>query len=408
LPSLEALGKKSACDAHSDSPRRLPELDGLRGIAIGMVLLFHCFQQIWVTRPGSFPAYLQASARLTWSGVDLFFVLSGFLIGGILLDARNSRNYFQVFYARRFFRIVPIYAVILLSFPTLIAAARNFSHYDFPWLTANSLPWYGFWSFTQNFWMALRGSFGTNSLAVTWSLAVEEQFYLTLPFLVRIMSGRALTLGVSAGVCLAPLLRFACRVAWPHNLLVRSVLMPCRADALLLGVLAAIMIRDATCRDRIVRNPRVLLCALSILLCGIAALTWRTRNGNDPLLTDVGFTWIALFYSGLLLLALTQPDSAVGRALRLPLLTWLGSIAYGAYLLHQTFSGLLFGIFWRHQPAITGFYTLGTAILALTLTLSVAQLSWRFFESPLVKIGHRQRYSLSPSENQPSAVQAYS
>src|SRR6266851_1125269 len=92
---------------------RIPELDGIRGIAIGMVLIAHHFEV--VSRPGSTLAYALVPLRLTWSGVDLFFVLSGFLIGGILLDARESSNYFRVFYTRRFFRIIPIYAVLLVS-----------------------------------------------------------------------------------------------------------------------------------------------------------------------------------------------------------------------------------------------------------------------------------------------------
>src|SRR6266446_8851176 len=92
---------------------RIPELDGIRGIAIGMVLIAHFF--LVVSRPGSGLAYALVPLRLDWSGVDLFFVLSGFLIGGILLDARESSNYFRVFYTRRFFRIVPLYAVLLFT-----------------------------------------------------------------------------------------------------------------------------------------------------------------------------------------------------------------------------------------------------------------------------------------------------
>src|SRR5258707_15733453 len=91
---------------------RIPELDGIRGIAIRMVLIAHFF--LIVSRPGSALAYALVPLRLDWTGVDLFFVLSGFLIGGILLDARGSSNYFRVFYTRRFFRIVPIYAAFLL------------------------------------------------------------------------------------------------------------------------------------------------------------------------------------------------------------------------------------------------------------------------------------------------------
>src|SRR6267143_4059987 len=121
---------------------RILELDGIRGIAIGMVLVAH-FLEI-VSRPGSPLAYALVPLRLTWSGVDLFFVLSGFLIGGILLDARESSNYFRVFYTRRFFRIVPIYAVLLLfvGFVRYLSDAgiiRGFSEI-FVW----RLPWWYF------------------------------------------------------------------------------------------------------------------------------------------------------------------------------------------------------------------------------------------------------------------------
>src|SRR5260370_37130342 len=126
--------------AEASADGRIPELDGLRGLAIGMVLIFHYFQLTLVARPGSLPAYLQAAGRLAWSGVDLFFVLSGFLIGGILLDARRSPNYFRVFYTRRFFRIVPIYVLFLaVSFALASLGAVSISH-RFAWMFVVHLP----------------------------------------------------------------------------------------------------------------------------------------------------------------------------------------------------------------------------------------------------------------------------
>jgi peptidoglycan/LPS O-acetylase OafA/YrhL len=92
----------SEVSPYTDSKARIPELDGIRGIAIAMVLAHHYFLLPIAAPPGTFWSYVQAAGRLAWSGVDLFFVLSGFLIGGILLDARDSPNYFQVCYTRRF------------------------------------------------------------------------------------------------------------------------------------------------------------------------------------------------------------------------------------------------------------------------------------------------------------------
>jgi len=175
---------------------RIPELDGLRGIAIGMVLLFH-FGMPAVYRPGTALSYALVPGRLAWSGVDLFFVLSGFLIGGILLDAKKSTNYFKVFYVRRFFRIVPAYAVALAIFILLELAVSNGGLHRLAFLTEGKTGirtgvgnWIPYIFFLQNLWMAASSSLG--ALDVTWSLAVEEQFYLTLPLMIRFLSPRQL------------------------------------------------------------------------------------------------------------------------------------------------------------------------------------------------------------------------
>jgi peptidoglycan/LPS O-acetylase OafA/YrhL len=378
---------------------RIPELDGIRGIAIGMVLIFHYFQGALIARPGSLPAYLQAAARLSWSGVDLFFVLSGFLIGGILLDARKATNYFQVFYTRRFFRIVPIYFAVLLALPALISVGQWSHPGNFAWFRlGDPLPWYSYWTFTQNFWMAHVGSLGSDGLSMTWSLAVEEQFYLTLPLFLRLMSPRWFIRGVLLAICTAPLLRMALHLFWPHNWIPSSVLMPCRADALLLGVLAAILMRNVRWRERMRCSNLFFPISLSVFSLGIAFLTLKPPNGNGSLMVTVGFTWLALSYTVFLLFALTHPNSLVSRVLRLKGLGWLGAIAYGTYLLHQPVQGLLFGYFRGEAPAITGGYTLLTTLLALLLTLVIARLSWRFFELPLMRVGHRSRYEFANAE----------
>src|SRR6266436_10069272 len=151
---------------------RVPELDGIRGIAIGMVLIAHFF--LVVSRPGSPLAYALVPLRLDWSGVDLFFVLSGFLIGGILLDARESSNYFRVFYTRRFFRILPLYLVCLLATLLLYALTQAGLGPRIAWLWTSEkpVPWFSYPLFLQNFWMAVRSTPGIFPISVTWSLAV--------------------------------------------------------------------------------------------------------------------------------------------------------------------------------------------------------------------------------------------
>src|SRR6266436_5687461 len=184
---------------------RVPELDGIRGIAIGMVLIAHFF--LVVSRPGSPLAYALVPLRLDWSGVDLFFVLSGFLIGGILLDARESSNYFRVFYTRRFFRIVPIYAVLLFTVALAMYLSSAGASDKYEEIFAERLPWWYFATFLQNIGMSLHNVWGTFPLGVTWSLAVEEQFYLTLPLLIRFLGRRALIRFMLFAIAGAPLLR---------------------------------------------------------------------------------------------------------------------------------------------------------------------------------------------------------
>ncbi len=382
-----------------DLSARIPELDGLRGLAIGMVLVFHYFGLTVQARPASLLAYAMVPVRLSWTGVDLFFVLSGFLIGGILLDARTSTNYFQIFYTRRFFRIVPIYVALLLVFSAFVFAAQRMHNGDFTWLTADRLPWYSFWTFTQNFWMAHTAGLGASGLAVTWSLAVEEQFYLTLPLVVRFLFGRWLLACVMTGIGLAPLARIAIRQIWPQNWVATTVLMPCRADALLFGVLAAVLIRDDVWKARIQRNNLFFAISIPALLLGIVFLTLKAPGSQILLMQRVGYTWLALFYVQVLLYSVTRPDSLVSYALRFKWLGWLGSIAYGTYLLHQTIQGALFGYFWGREPRITGGYTFLTTLIALALTLAIARLSWRHFESPLIRFGHRSGYTFAESSS---------
>jgi peptidoglycan/LPS O-acetylase OafA/YrhL len=370
----------------------IPELDGLRGVAIGLVIIWHYLPSLVHVRPGTTASYLIATTRLSWTGVDLFFVLSGFLIGGILLDARKATNYFRVFYTRRFFRIVPIYVAVLLIFPA-ISILQNARHPGLaPAVVGSNPPWYMYWTFTQNFWMAVASTLGTNNLRMTWSLAVEEQFYLTLPLIVFFFSGRQLRKVALCGIVAAPLLRVFLYVLWPNNWGAPFTLMPCRADSLLLGVLAAILLRDATWREKIQNARTFFAAAVPVFLAGIGFLVWRCAGPECPLMVTIGYSWMGCFYVTVLLFAVTRPGSLLGRALRIDSLRWLGSIAYGTYLLHQGILNLALQLCSINQPTTTNAGSFLVTCVALVLTLVAARLSWNFFEKPLVKIGHRTDY----------------
>jgi peptidoglycan/LPS O-acetylase OafA/YrhL len=392
--------------AQTLTTRRIPELDGLRGIAIGMVVIWHYFEATTSAHPATLLYYARILGRLSWTGVDLFFVLSGFLIGGILLDARTAKNYFQVFYTRRVFRIFPVYFALLLVLPDLAAFGMWTHHGDFSWALGSSPPWYAYWTFTQNFWMARAGNLGGFCLWMTWSLAVEEQFYLTLPLFLRVMPTRSFVNCMLVGICAAPVVRMTLRLFWPNNWVPGYVLMLCRADALLLGVLAAGLIRDVRWRERIQRSKLAFPILLPVFSAGIVFLNLKSSSPESPLMGKVGYTWMALSYTLFLIYALTRPDSLMSRALRSKWLGWLGLIAYGTYLFHQPIQWLLFSYFWGGPPAITNSYTLFTTLAALLLTFLVARLSWRFFESPLIRLGHRSDYQFAESTEKPESLSA--
>lgn len=365
--------------------RRIPELDGIRGCAIALVLFWHYIVAPLDTPPESVWHHVQALGRLTWSGVDLFFVLSGFLIGGILLDTRDSPNYFRTFYARRFFRIVPLYVAVLC-----IALAANHGKID------EQIPTVTYFLFLQNFWMALHGTFGY-LLSPTWSLAVEEQFYLTLPGIVRYINRGYLAYVFGAGILLAPVLRMLCYHLWPHNTIAYYVLMPCRADALLLGALAAVAMRDARASLWLRSHGRTLFAALLIFAIGFVVLT-KYCLAHPFLLISAGYSWMALMYLCVILCAVTQPQSWLAGFLRLGVLRWLGSIAYGVYLFHFLIETLIFReVYHSREMHLHTLGQLGAMAFALALTLVICQLSWMYFEKPLLQLGHRHRYARKPA-----------
>jgi peptidoglycan/LPS O-acetylase OafA/YrhL len=381
---------------------RIPELDGLRGIAIGMVVVHHYFLQAIQTAQATPLSYLRATGRLMWSGVDLFFVISGFLIGGILLDARESSNYFQVFYTRRFFRIVPIYfvfltvALLLHGLGVLGIAQRLARMYQ------NPLPWAPYFLFLQNFWMAYGTAFGVSGLAVTWSLAVEEQFYLTLPVLVRTLNLRRLVTVLCAGILLAPALRIALWALWPARYLSWYMLMPCRADALLLGVLGAMALRDPSWRTRLEKNRPVMMFLLAILTCGFLVMTKSYADPASFPMLSAGFSWLAAFYLVVLMCAVLYPEGWLSQSLRWRWLGWLGAIAYGVYLFHEFIRQIVFGLIWSRYPRLATLPDILTTMLALAITLVVCRLSWLYFEKPLVQRGHRLQYQFdAPAAPEP-------
>jgi len=373
---------------------RIPELDGLRGLAILLVLVYHYVAVHVRPERGSALADALFFTRLTWSGVDLFFVLSGFLIGGILIDARRSPRFFKPFYARRVFRILPIYVALCGLFALGVVLGGDHAWGDAGhWIFGDRPPTWPFFFFLQNVWVGLRGGFAPLALMITWSLAVEEQFYLTLPMLVRFLRPRTLLRVMLVVIALVPIARTVVFYAVDHGGHFDYAMMPLRADALLMGAVAAVLVRDPAWWARMVRSRVVLKVVAGVLAAVLLAfmrMRWVTRE-SGPMCT-IGYSLIALFYLCVLLLAVTRRDGRLAAALRMRWLRGLGAIAYGTYLLHVGVQGLCFALVRHHEPTIRNGADLATTVLAAAVTLIVAQLSWTYFEQKLVRIGHRFRY----------------
>jgi peptidoglycan/LPS O-acetylase OafA/YrhL len=382
------------------SAGRIPALDGLRGLAILLVILFH---HTLMRQETGFDEVYVGLARLGWSGVDLFFVLSGFLITGLLYDARGGPHYFRNFYIRRALRIVPVYVVFV--FFTLHVSPWLWSDTDLARMGRDAMAerseaWY--WLFLPNVLFALDGNFGHPNLAVTWSLGIEEQFYLLWPLVVLMADRRRLMWTCAALVVAAPVIRTAF-VLGGADPIVPYVLPFCRMDALAAGAWVALACRSTTGTAPKLRGwARVVLPAAAAVVFGIWWLEDPLSDGDwaEPVMQSVGYTALALLFAALLALAvLAPPTSRLARALSAPPLRMFGRYSYALYLFHVPVRRFIRDEYfpvasfptWLDSP-LPGqllFYVVATAP-----ALALAWVSWHALEAPILKLRRRVPYSL--------------
>lgn len=386
------------------SSSRVPELDGIRGIAISLVLIWHYGAGGLVqTQDHTVTAYLVRALGFTWSGVDLFFVLSGYLIGGILLDNREATNYFEVFYIRRVCRIFPLYFAYLSVVVLGVSIFRGVASTDaVKLLFVDDIPRWSYATFTQNFLMATHGS--GIWLNITWSLAVEEQFYLILPGVIRFLPVRRLPHLLMAVIVATPFVRIGLFYLHPSAGLPAYLWLPCRADALLLGVLCAYMMRTEKARTYIASHTKSLYIVFTGLLLAIPIVLVDSRPITPFPMTFYGYSLLALLYTCLLLIAVTERRGIISAITRNGLLRKLGTLAYGIYIFHQGMSGLCHALILRQTPRMQVPADALAMLCALLLTIALASLSWNFFEKPLVRFGHLFKYTRMRSTTLPPNV----
>jgi peptidoglycan/LPS O-acetylase OafA/YrhL len=346
----------------------MPELDSMRGVAVILILFFHGMAPPLSPELSSGGKFIFAISQRGWIGVNLFFVLSGFLITGILIDSRHRHGYFRRFYIRRALRILPaLYAMLIvlvvggwISWRFLILSAL---------FLANSAPLLG-----------VPLQYGP-----LWSLAVEEHFYMLWPAIIRRLSSVGLILLLTAIVVITPLLRATAFRINGSPADTTYLYTWFNLDGLALGALLAIWLRQPW-----FHRTQLSRIALPLLVAGVALFVFVSQHP----LAGAAFSSTAsnLASAGLLSCTLLIGTSRWSFLVKQPVLKFFGFISYGLYLIHALVFRLTETLFSRPLLALSSAGNPTAAMLlhfavGSSLAIAVAYLSRRSLEAKFLRMG---------------------
>lgn len=391
-PDLTAVGDRSAVRAASGAPKakrsiHIPALDGVRGMAILLVLVFHFSQVAYDVKAVGVQGIVQRLTGAGWIGVDLFFVLSGFLITSILCDALGTPGYFKNFYARRTLRIFPLYfGTLIVAFgimPLLVGWEPGYVHiYNDQW---------ALWLYLQNFiridWQAF---------SHFWSLAVEEHFYLVWPAVLFFFGRRGAMIACGlmiAGALSIRLYRVSMLPPTFMNAQATYLWTICRMDSLAIGALLALAVNGVAADLLRFRRwaPWVLLAAA----VGCAALFLKYGSFSyqpHKLIQGVGYTMVAVGSAALLVLTVTsRPDQWLARGFSANWLRFLGKYSYGIYVIHSFVHHWMMHEYpiGRVRTMVGGSFWLAYGayfVVATVVSILLAMLSWHLYEKHFLKL----------------------
>jgi peptidoglycan/LPS O-acetylase OafA/YrhL len=342
-------------------PNFIPAFDGLRGIAILAVVLYHCNPRLQGTSLAPFIIW-------GWCAVSLFFALSGFLITGTILDSSDSPRFYANFFARRFLRTWPVYWLLLFLFYFFFPLL--FSGYRWMFHDIANAPWLYLLLFVQNLWpILLPGAIGP-----TWALAVEQHFYLFWTPIARNLPPRWLLLAAVGMFATSPLVRhFYGGRFTPTNTLIHL-------DGLAIGSIIAIVLRLLDWSPSTWKW--IARAAMAIGASGVALMLHHGSAFTDTLLA-VGF-------GGLLLAAilgqLSPRPTFYCRVLTTRPLLFLGKISYGLYVTHILVFSVLGGYVDKPLDPFGIPGNLAIVAIRLAASIGIATLMWYRFEKPILNL----------------------
>lgn len=363
---------------------RFPVLDGLRGLAAVGVALFH-----YMLGPAQKLPWLARATDLCGLSplsLDTFFILSGFLIGGILLRVKDAPDYYKAFYQRRALRILPLYYSWIGLFFVLYFAA----HLAPPHGIRRSFYLASYILFFQSFFPAIITS--SYMLVPTWTLVAEEYFYLLIPVCIRRMSSRGLVKVLLTVIILAPLFRAVLfkvighESAWADMAVYYWPL--CRADALAMGVLLAAIWRSQELRQWLQEHLPLYKCGM-LAGSGLAVILDWMADSNFRycrLINAVfGRTAQELACLSLIVYLICRPEGAFGRFLCSNIMRALGKISYCIYIVHWGVLWMIFRFVLHTAIGENLRLDFSVAPIALLISIAIAGLSWKYLELPLLR-----------------------
>jgi peptidoglycan/LPS O-acetylase OafA/YrhL len=351
----------------------IPALDGLRGMAILFILLWHCMPSSQDYFPG-------------WSGVDLFFVLSGYLITRSLLATRDRPDYLSHFYRNRALRILPLYYLVVIGF--LLAIHLFVQKKNLPEFSFYTQHWPSFLLFLQNWPVVISGVPRNPSLVHLWSLAIEEQFYLIWPFVILfIPSPRAILRVFACLIIVIMTTRTIVFLHYPSSQTPNYFNTFFRVDSLIVGALLCQLHVAGTKIPA--QAVRILALVLLILIIAGNSLVKNVLPAN-PFNGTIGYTLFALLFACLLHICMMPGNRAITRLFEYPFLRFCGKISYGLYVLHYLIiqSPETKMLYWgmTRWPGHANLIFALSMTVSLLLSFLLATLSFYYFESFFLRL----------------------